>query len=66
MKRFKFGCWGPVTLFFFALFFTLKVVNVLNWSWFWVCASLWIVPASIGLGILGIILFGLIIALIAK
>jgi hypothetical protein len=40
------GFLGFLTL----IFITLKLVNVLNWSWWWVLSPLW-VPAAIVLGI---------------
>ena len=35
----------------FLVFLTLKLTNVINWSWWWVTAPLWI-PVSIALVLL--------------
>jgi hypothetical protein len=44
------------------VFITLKLCNVITWSWLWVLSPLWI-PLAIVLGIFAI---GILIALIAK
>jgi hypothetical protein len=44
------------------VFITLKLCNVITWSWLWVLSPLWI-PLAI---VLGIIAIGILIALIAK
>lgn len=46
----------------FITFLVLKLTNVINWSWWWVSAPLWI-PAAL---VLGIGLFVLVIAIIAE
>ena len=48
----------------FIVFLVLKLCSVIDWSWWWVTAPLWI-PLAIFLGILGLILvIALIIAII--
>ena len=46
----------------FIVFLILKLCNVINWSWWWVTAPLWI-PAALGIFVLVI---ALIVMLIAK
>lgn len=36
----------PICMILFIVFLVLKLTNVINWSWWWVTAPLWI-PASI-------------------
>ena len=35
----------------FLVFLTLKLTNVINWSWWWITAPLWIIPSAIIIGI---------------
>jgi len=51
------GFFGLLTL----LFIALKLLDKIDWSWWWVLAPIWI-PASI---VLGIFLIALIFAIIA-
>lgn len=44
------GC----TTLFLAIFVTLKLVGVINWSWWWVLSPLWI---SVIVGILLVLFF---------
>lgn len=44
----------------FVVFFILKLTGVIDWSWWWVTAPLWI---SAGLGVLGLLLLVVGIAL---
>ena len=44
----------------FLVFLVLKLTKVINWSWWWVTAPLWI-PVSIVLGILAMVFVGAII-----
>lgn len=37
-----------VTMFIFFGFLALKLSNIINWSWWWVCSPLW-VPFAIAL-----------------
>ena len=43
----------------FLVFLTLKLTNVINWSWWWVTAPLWIIPSAIiiGIGLLVVVAF---------
>ena len=42
----------------FLVFLTLKLTNVINWSWWWVTAPLWIPSAIIiGIALLGVVAF---------
>lgn len=53
----------------FIVFLVLKLAEigtVATWSWWWVCSPLWIPFAIIGIILLGILLFGVIAALISK
>ena len=56
---------GPgVGFILFVVFLVLKLTSVIDWSWWWVTAPLWI-PFAIFLGILGIVLVvALLIAII--
>ena len=48
----------------FIVFLVLKLMSVIDWSWWWVTAPLWI-PLALFLGIVGIVLVvALIIAVI--
>ena len=38
----------------FLVFLTLKLTNVINWSWWWVTAPLWI-PSVIIIGIIALL-----------
>jgi hypothetical protein len=49
----------PVLL--FVIFLTLKLCGVILWSWWWVTAPLWIIPALI-LGGMAIGFIGLLLA----
>jgi len=51
------GFTGLLTL----LFITLKLLNKIDWSWWWVLSPIWI-STSIILGIIVIILIGVFIA----
>ena len=51
------GFTGLLTL----LFIALKLLNKIDWSWWWVLSPIWI-SASIVLGIIVIILIGVVIA----
>ncbi len=42
------------------LFITLKLINVIDWSWIWVISPLWL-PLAIFLWTCGIVIIGLII-----
>jgi hypothetical protein len=43
----------------FLIFMTLKLTNVINWSWWWVTAPLWIpfVLVFVVMGIMGLIIY---------
>jgi len=45
----------------FLIFLTLKLCKIITWSWWWVFAPLWLIPALF----LAIILFGLIVTILA-
>lgn len=47
------GC-GTFYILLFLLFLTLKLCGVITWSWWWVCAPLWI-PCAIVLVVIAII-----------
>lgn len=44
------------------IFIVLKLVGVINWSWWWVLSPLWIGTilglVAIGIGVIGALLFG--------
>ena len=42
---------SPICMILFIVFLVLKLTNVINWSWWWVTAPLWI-PVSIALVLL--------------
>ena len=42
---------SPICMILFIVFLVLKLTNVINWSWWWVTAPLWI-PVSIVLVVL--------------
>ena len=42
---------SPLCMILFIVFLVLKLTNVINWSWWWVTAPLWI-PVSIALVLL--------------
>ena len=42
---------SPIYMILFIVFLVLKLTNVINWSWWWVTAPLWI-PVSIALVLL--------------
>ena len=41
----------PICMILFIVFLILKLTNVINWSWWWITAPLWI-PVSIALVVL--------------
>ena len=44
----------------FLVFLTLKLTNVINWSWWWITAPLWIPSAIIiGIGLLVVAILAL-------
>ena len=43
--------YSPSCMILFIVFLVLKLTNVINWSWWWVTAPLWI-PVSIALVLL--------------
>lgn len=49
----------------FILFLVLKLTGIIAWSWWWVTAPLWIIPAFVGLFVVGFVCFALVLALIA-
>ena len=50
----------------FLVFLTLKLTNVINWSWWWVTAPLWIIPSAIIIGIGLLVVVAFIIEMILK
>ena len=42
---------SPICMILFIVFLVLKLTNVINWSWWWVTAPLWI-PVSIAIVLL--------------
>ena len=52
---------SPICMILFIVFLVLKLTNVINWSWWWVTAPLWI-PVSIVLVVLfiAIVILGII------
>lgn len=53
----------------FLIFMTLKLCHVINWSWWWVTAPLWGIPAlllAIGAIFLVLFIIGFIFYLIAR
>ena len=50
----------------FLVFLTLKLTNVINWSWWWVTAPLWIIPSAIIIGIALLSVVAFIIEMILK
>ncbi len=56
----------PLSSIMFLILFTLKLTNVISWSWWWVTAPLW-APVIVALTILFLLfLFGAIIGGISK
>ena len=53
--------YSPSCMILFIVFLVLKLTNVINWSWLWVTAPLWI-PVSIALVLLliAIVILGII------
>ena len=53
--------YSPSCMILFIVFLVLKLTNVINWSWWWVTAPLWI-PVSIVLVLLiiAIVILGII------
>lgn len=48
------------------IFITLKLAGVINWSWWWVLAPLWVVPA-ICLGVFAVLgAIGIVLVLFGK
>ena len=52
---------SPICMILFIVFLVLKLTNVINWSWWWITAPLWI-PVSIVLVVLfiAIVILGII------
>ena len=50
----------------FLVFLTLKLTNVINWSWWWITAPLWIIPSAIIIGIGLLVVVAFIIEMILK
>ena len=50
----------------FLVFLTLKLTNVINWSWWWITAPLWIIPSAIIIGIVLLAVVAFIIEMILK
>lgn len=50
------GPGGPTLL--FLLFLTLKLTNVIDWSWWWVTSPLWITGSIALLMIIILLIFG--------
>ena len=61
MNNNKVVVYSPSCMILFIVFLVLKLTNVINWSWWWVTASLWI-PVSIVLVLLiiAILILGII------
>lgn len=38
---------GPPFFALFLVFLTLRLCNVIHWSWWWVTAPLWCIPAIV-------------------
>ena len=53
--------YSPSCMILFIVFLVLKLTNVINWSWWWITAPLWI-PVSIVLVVLfiAIVILGII------
>ncbi len=49
----------------FVAFLVMKLCGVINWSWWWVCAPLWL-PLAIVLGVIVVIVFIMLIAFAIK
>ena len=50
--------YSPSCMILFIVFLVLKLTNVINWSWWWVTAPLWIPSAIIiGIGLLVVVAF---------
>ena len=50
--------YSPSCMILFIVFLVLKLTNVINWSWWWVTAPLWIPSAIIiGIALLGVVAF---------
>jgi CHASE2 domain-containing sensor protein len=57
------SCGGEIGTTLFLIFLVLKLIGVINWSWLWVCAPLWIpVVAVLAIwvvfGIIALVVFG--------
>lgn len=63
-SQMKSGTVGFGTL-LFLLFLALKLCGVINWSWWWVCAPLWI-PLAISVGVLVGVLLGCLIVVLLE
>ena len=56
---------SPICMILFIVFLVLKLTNVINWSWWWVTAPLWI-PSAIIIGIALLVVVAFIIETILK
>ena len=54
---------SPICMILFIVFLVLKLTNVINWSWWWVTAPLWI-PSAIIIGIALLVVVAFIIEMI--
>ena len=58
MNNNKVVVYSPSCMILFIVFLVLKLTNVINWSWWWVTAPLWIPSAIIiGIGLLVVVAF---------
>lgn len=55
------GCGSGLTSLLTIVFIVLKLTGVIDWSWVWVLAPLWI-GAIVGIVILGVLLIVLVLA----
>ena len=58
--------YSPSCMILFIVFLVLKLTNVINWSWWWVTAPLWIIPSAIIIGIALLSVVAFIIEMILK
>lgn len=49
---------GGVSFILFVVFLVLKLTDVINWSWWWVTAPLWI---SFGLGLVALLIYTIVL-----